>query len=199
MRDINKFLYNEYKKTISIPKLKNKRQIIIAPVGLVGSGKSTVIKPLSKLLSLVRISTDEIRMLARDSHAAEKYDLVSVFREVMTYYLNRGYSLAIDADVSNIEHRELIEFEAIKKDIKIFYIKISPPKKWILEKFAKFKYKKNGLFKNKEEALDNFKNSVKLKWPLVDLDYIYKFDTSKQNLKQQILNCEGLIKKEMFE
>ena len=40
---------------------KANQELILCPVGLVGAGKTTVLKPISKILNLVRVSSDEIR------------------------------------------------------------------------------------------------------------------------------------------
>ncbi|MBU4480038.1 hypothetical protein KKG48_01160, partial [Patescibacteria group bacterium] len=50
-----------FKSQIKIPKNKPKKQIFFCPVGLVGAGKTTVTKPISKKLGLLRISSDELR------------------------------------------------------------------------------------------------------------------------------------------
>ncbi|MDE1944098.1 MAG: hypothetical protein KGH97_01205 [Patescibacteria group bacterium] len=51
-----------------LPELANRlpRQVFLAPVGRVGAGKTTVVKPLAERLGLVRISSDEIRKLLKE-------------------------------------------------------------------------------------------------------------------------------------
>lgn len=62
-----KQIIKKYEETLEIPDTKPEKQIMVCPVGVVASGKTTVIKPLSKKLSLLRISTDEIRKLLKEN------------------------------------------------------------------------------------------------------------------------------------
>ena len=55
-----------YKPQIKIPKIKPEKQFFLCPVGLIGSGKTTVLNLLSERLSLVKISGDEIRKILKD-------------------------------------------------------------------------------------------------------------------------------------
>ena len=51
----------EYEKTLVVPNHKSSPQWMLMPVGLVGSGKTTIVKPLAEHFGLIRISTDEVR------------------------------------------------------------------------------------------------------------------------------------------
>ena len=80
-----------YGSEISIPDEKPRNQFILCPVGLVGAGKTTVVKPLSVKLSLVRISGDEIRKLLKEH--GHNYDQVQdVATVVARRYLDLGYT-----------------------------------------------------------------------------------------------------------
>jgi len=51
-----------YEKSLKFPAQKYQKQLIICPIGLVSSGKTTVVKILCKKLPLLRVSTDEIKI-----------------------------------------------------------------------------------------------------------------------------------------
>src|SRR5262245_50203908 len=56
-------LVEEVKDSLVLPKESPINQFFLCPIGLVGAGKTTVLTPLAKELSLVSISGDEIRKL----------------------------------------------------------------------------------------------------------------------------------------
>ena len=58
---------HEFVKNLEIPSLIPQKQFFFCPVGLVGVGKSTVTKPISKRFNLLRISSDELRKLLLDN------------------------------------------------------------------------------------------------------------------------------------
>ena len=91
-----------YEKTLQIPKDKPEKQIMICLVGTVGSGKTTVIKPLSRKLSLLRISTDEIRKLLKEN--GYRYNNVRKLAYVLAEkYISKGFSVAIDGNCNSEE------------------------------------------------------------------------------------------------
>ena len=96
-----------YKKQIVLPVARPKKKMLLCPVGHIGSGKTTVIKPLAKKLHLVRISTDELRILARDNKLS--LHLERVVTNFVSHFLSKDYSVACDFDCSTLEKRELLE------------------------------------------------------------------------------------------
>ncbi|MDP4010314.1 MAG: hypothetical protein Q8P37_00425, partial [Candidatus Spechtbacteria bacterium] len=87
----------QYEKSLEIPSRKLKQQIAVCPIGVVGAGKTTVIKPLSKKLSVLRISTDEIRKLLKENGYG--YDSVrDIAYALVDAYLAKGFSIAMDGN-----------------------------------------------------------------------------------------------------
>lgn len=74
LSNIEKGIMDEYEAELDIPIQPKRKQFILCPVGIVGAGKTTVMKPLSERLSLVRISGDEIRKILKEHGQA--YDAV---------------------------------------------------------------------------------------------------------------------------
>ena len=87
----------EYEKQIVLPTADKipVKQFFLCPVGLVGAGKSTVVKALSEMLSLVRISSDEVRkFLKEEPHRYEQ--LMEIIRPLAKKLAEQGYSLTFE-------------------------------------------------------------------------------------------------------
>lgn len=184
-------ILKEYERNLEIPDSKPEKQFIICPVGVVGSGKTTVIKPLSKELYLLRISTDEIRELLRENgygyDAARELAYMAIDK-----YLGKGFSIAIDGDCSSKEAKGKIKNFQEKYKVKIFWVHINPPEDFIIHKLKNYKH--TWLFKDAEQAISNFKKS-KAKHQNLDFPFIYTFDTSRDNLEKQIKEAVSIIHK----
>lgn len=186
-------IQKQYEQQIKRPKEKPARQFLLCPVGLVAAGKTTVIKPLAKKLNLVRISSDGIRKILKNNN----YNFDRVHGIVFTIcekYLNQGFSIAIDADCVDAKKVKKIENIAGKFQAKIFWIHINPPEKFIIEKIKR--HKPTWLFPNKNIALRCYKIRKRLHQRL-NFDFIYSFDTSKNNINKQIKEASLLIQKKL--
>ncbi len=190
MSDITEQIYqkikNDYLQQIAVPEHKPTKQYLLCPIGLVGAGKTTVVKPLSKKLSLVRISGNEIRKLFKESGCGyEKvYDLAF---ELIRYFISEGYSICIDSDcASKIEQ---IEKEAAKKDLKLVWIHINPPESFIINKL-------NNLTPNwlgtAEEMVANYYERKPVHED-INLDFTVVFDTSAADIQEQIDSSVSII------
>ncbi len=83
----------EYEKTQVIPGQKPSPQWMLMPVGLVGAGKTTIVKALAAQFGLLRISTDDIRkMLKQKGYGYE--GCREIAETIGKKYLEQGYSLA---------------------------------------------------------------------------------------------------------
>lgn len=182
-----------YERSLKIPGTKQDKQILLCPVGIVGSGKTTVLKPLSKKLSLLRISTDEIRGLLKE----QGYNYIRA-REIafnfIKKYAQHGYSIAIDADCINPDKRKKIEKLAKEIKAKVIWVHINPPEKFIINKLKKFKH--TWLFKDSQDAIQNY-FVRKILHKNLNFPFLYTFDTSRSDLNKQIDSAINIIKKEI--
>ncbi len=179
-----------YEKTLQIPKNKPEKQIMVCPVGYVGSGKTTVIKALSERLSLLRISTDEIRRLLKENGYG--YDDVRKMAYTLAEkYISNGFSVAMDGNCSSEEAQEKINQIKNKHKIKVFWIHINPPEEFILNKLKNYKH--TWLFKNAEQAVENYKTSKAKHHKNINFPFIYTFDTSRDDLDKQIKEAVAII------
>ena len=133
MEEVILKIKKEYQESLIMPNSKRAEQIFLCPVGLVGAGKTTVIKPLSERLGLVKVSTDEVRKLLKEN--GQGYESVKEIVALIIEELARsGYSIAFDMDCGNPIVKEQAEILSKELKIKIYWIHINPPEEFILEK-----------------------------------------------------------------
>lgn len=189
--DFNK-IKERYISQVLVPSSKPTKQCILCPVGLVGAGKSTVVIPLSKKLNLVRISHDEIRKILIDGHF--NYDRSrEVAIEASRFFIEKGYSVCIDANCGSKESFDLIKKVEAKYSLISIWIHINPPEAFIIHKLMNFRH--TWLFNDGNEAVKNYRE-YKEKYgdgTNLGIHFDYVFDTSKPNLQQQIEQATDVI------
>lgn len=181
-------ILQEVDATLAIPQNKPAPQLLLCPVGLVGAGKSTVVKPLSDRLDLVRISTDEIRKRLKE-RGYNYLRTKEIAKILIEKYLDLRYSVAIDADCAG-STKEVISQLTENSSVKAIWIHINPPESFILHKLRTYKH--TWLFKNADEAIDNYFRRKPLHEQL-NLPFLYTFDPSKANLHRQVDEAIHLI------
>ena len=156
---------------------------MLMPVGMIGSGKTTVVKPLAEHFKLIRVSTDEIRKMLREEGGYFTGDCRDIANSISQKYLKLGYSIAVDANTGS---EEGIKYnEKNKKDfpgVQQIFIHINPPVEFIVNKLKNYKH--TWLFRDSEHALERF-NFHKQNFKLPNIPFVYTFDPSKENLKEQ--------------
>lgn len=174
----------EYEKKIEIPKQLSPYKFILAPVGLVGSGKTTVVKPLSKRFSLIRISSDEIREILKGLNYSYTQDDVMYIAEVLLKkYLNKGYGVTFD---SNCENKiDIIDKLGQDFHVKIMWVNINPPEKFILDKLKNMHYNEGHVFKNADQAISTYFKDKPIHRNL-KMTFIAEIDTSQIDIKDKI-------------
>jgi len=183
-----------YLKQIRVPGTKPQRQYILCPVGLVGAGKTTVIKPLAEKLNLVRISGDEIRKVFKEEGFG--YDRVRELMFVLVEsFLEKGFSVAIDSDCASEESREHIKEAEERSGAKALWIHINPPEAFILRKL---KHLTPNWLGTAEAMIENYYRRKPLH-ELLDLPFLYTFDTSRGDLDRQIEEAVSTITESLKE
>ncbi|MEK7615186.1 MAG: AAA family ATPase [Patescibacteria group bacterium] len=175
-------MVTEYLNRIVLPPQNSGVKFILCPIGLVGSGKTTVLKPIAQRLGLARVSGDEIRLLLKEQGFNWTRTIEIAFR-VIQVLVEKGYSIAIDSDCSGPNVIETIEKMAAEHGYKVRFIHINPPEAFILNKLKNFRH--TWLFKNADDALQSYYRRKPLHENL-NLDFVYTFDTSKSDLPNQI-------------
>lgn len=178
-----------YVEQLAVPSERPERQFLLCPIGLVGAGKSTVIKPLVERLHLVRVSTDEIRKLLKE----QGYNHIrtsEIAYSIISDFARNGHSIAIDADCAGNNVADTITQSAKTIGAKVVWIHINPPEAFIINKLKNFQH--TWLFKDADEAIANYYRRKPLHEHL-DYPFIYTFDPSRPDLPKQLNEAVKLI------
>ncbi len=183
-KEVLEKISQEYEKTLTIPEVKPSPKWMLMPVGLIGSGKTTILRLLAEHFNLIRVSTDEVRKML--SNAGYSYEgCRDIANTISQKYLKRGYSIAVDANTGS-EHgikynqKNQEDFPSIQQ----IFIHLNPPVDFIASALRNDK-QKFWLFGDGERAVERFefhRNNFKLP----DIPFTYTFDISKDNLDEQI-------------
>ncbi|OGG48938.1 hypothetical protein A3G63_03395 [Candidatus Kaiserbacteria bacterium RIFCSPLOWO2_12_FULL_52_8] len=173
----------DYEKTLVVPEVKPSPQWMLMPVGLIGSGKTTVVKPLAKHFGLIRVSTDEIREQLKQRGYTYK-GAREIAHELTKKYLRLGYSIAVDGNTGSMTGLEYNKKTAEAfPHVQQLFIHINPPDKFVIDKLNKYPH--TWLYKDGSHAVDNFLTNKK-NFTLPNLSFVYTFDTAKENLPSQL-------------
>ena len=97
--------------------------VVIAMVGLVGSGKSTIARELADRLHAVIIRTDEIRGALRKVHAESLASVEVIASCLAREALLRRVNIVLDADVVTTEKKKQVERLVESFDAKLWYVR----------------------------------------------------------------------------
>jgi len=103
-------------------KRKTKKPVILAMVGLVGSGKSAIAKELAKLIGAKVIESDRIRVELRK--AGKSYEGVQkIAEDTVRKIIKQGGNVVLDADFVNPKKRADLRKQAKKLGAKLLFIR----------------------------------------------------------------------------
>jgi shikimate kinase len=183
----------EYEQTLVIPDHTHSPQWMLLPVGMVGSGKTTVVKALAEHFGLVRISTDGLR--ERLKNRGYSYEGArDISHDLTKKYLQLGHSVAIDANTGSkfgIEHARKIR-EAFPQ-VRYVYIHSNPPESFILANLRNSD--KPWLYRDAQHAIDSF-HVHKETYAVPDMPFVYTFDPARGDFTKQL--SEGIAAIESF-
>lgn len=103
--------------------MKTKQPIIVAMVGLSGSGKTSVARELAKYLHAEVIEGDSIRVLLRKEKLG--YEKARAVVEALAEeYIRRGKNVVIDSDFVDAKKRKVLEKKALILGVRIAYVRV---------------------------------------------------------------------------
>lgn len=185
-------IVSEYERGLYIPDVKPQTQYILCPVGLIGSGKTTVLKLLSKELWLVRLSSDDVGQALHDENLIPaSNDMAEIMEGLFENYLSKGYSIAADMDCASASSQEFLVELKLKHNLPLIWIHINPPEDFILE--IGLNNKPSWMFESKDAAVESYKKRKNLHKDF-NAPFVYIFDTSLPNLPAQVIEASKLIK-----
>ena len=179
-----------YERSLEIPTHKPLPACIVLPVGRVGAGKTTVMKPMCQKLSLLRISTDEIRLLIEDRSYFEGYPQ-QIAISLAKKYAKLGYSIGVDANCSTIWQSATLTELLTSSQLQSFWIHVNPPEDYIIKKLTHHPPSK--LFTNATEALSCYQQS-KQKIITTGIPFVYEFNPAREDLEEQVNEAVHKIK-----
>lgn len=107
---------------IQIKKRATKQPIVVAMVGLVGSGKSTVANDIAELIGATVVNGDEIRIGLRKQ--AKSYRNVRLIAENMAIEIvNKGGNVVLDSDFIDAKKRASIREKAKQAGAKVVFVR----------------------------------------------------------------------------
>ena len=110
-------------------------QFLLCPIGLVGSGKTSVLHALQQHLDFVRVSTDDIRaILKRDGFNFQR--TAELAMQIVVRCIEGGFSVALDADCARAGISSFMEKFVADHNVKLAWIHIKTPESVILERLA---------------------------------------------------------------
>lgn len=178
----------EYEKELALPKTRPIPQVIIAPVGLIGTGKTTVSKLLEKELPILRIEGDAIRRLLRAR--GEREHSHEMRKRVGLKYFKEGYSILFDSDGATgaleDDYRKYVD-----DGLKIVWLHIKAPEEIVIERLKN--RPPDPIFPEAPRAIDGYFRRKRLHENLTK-SFTYTFDTSLP-IEPQIREAIPLIKK----
>lgn len=176
----------EYEQTLVIPDKKPSPQWMLLPVGLIGSGKTTTMKPLAEHFGLVRICTDDLRerlKLRGYGFAGTR----EVAHELTKKYLGLGYSLAIDANAggkTGLEYNRKVK--EVFPQVRQVFIHINTPEEVII---TQLKNRKHSLiFRDAAHAIERH-HFHKNNFTLPDIPFVYTFNPAQGDFPKQLEQC----------
>ncbi len=139
----------EFISLLKAPKRKSKNPVVVAMVGLIGSGKSSVAKALAPLIGATLIGGDSIRITLRQR--SQDYNPVrNITKKATIAALKLGSNVVLDSDFVVQKKRKDLE-KTFKSNI--FYLRTFAERDTMIGRLIKAKYTPRDLFKNSTIAI----------------------------------------------
>lgn len=185
---------DRYISSVQVPDRKTKNPFILATAGLIGSGKSTVIKPLAKKLGLVVISTDSVREILRSAgfNFAKAREIAV---QADNHFHSLGYGIAVDANSGSKLGIEITKNVRREQQVPVVWIHVDTPEAVVLERLRA--RKKDWLFRDGDHAVSEYYRNKELNKDMLKekLPFLYTFDTSRTDIDAQIEEAAQIIEK----
>ena len=132
---------------LKIAKRETKKPVVVATVGLIGSGRSSIANQLAKLTKATVIDGDAIRVALRKKN--QDYGQVrSITQRAAIHVLKKGSNVVLDGDYVDSQKRKILEEKVKKLQGRVLYIRTIADRDVMIERLIKARYNPNrDLFK----------------------------------------------------
>ncbi len=119
-------LSQDFLSRLKLPAKKSDSSFVIAIIGLVGSGRTTVAKRIAECVSgAVLVQSNSARFLLKEAGLPWGENVRQILKEVAKDLLSKGYGVVFDGNASDKEDRKNI-YEIVRgTGAKTFYVRIT--------------------------------------------------------------------------
>lgn len=170
---------------------KTQMPFVLAPVGMIASGKTTTIRALAEYFSLVIVRTDDIRDFLKD-RGFNFRRTVEIAMSLAVKYVKLGYGVALDADIVSPYHRSALGDLCDRFEIPVISIHVKTPEEVILKRLHAGNPDRD--YKG-QEAIERYFERKPLHRD-IDIDFDYEF-AGDGDLDSQVHESIGAIEKKL--
>lgn len=134
-----------YLATLDIGARKTKKPVIVALLGLVGSGKSSISQELAPLIGATVVESDAIRIQLRKAGEQYKYAR-QIAENVALEVIKRGGNAILDTDHADIKKRASTRRKAQKAGADLHFVRTSADPHVMLGRMLTSEYSVDDLF-----------------------------------------------------
>lgn len=198
--DLSELTEAYYAEIEALAEARQSPQFALCMIGLIGAGKSTVLRALTKALPIVAISGDAVRKIAKEKGLPEltPEQTADINGEIVSRFVKEGYRVAYDNDFANPSIRTLRRERDKALKLPEIWVRVTAPEDVIIRRLQK---RPLGHFPNMEAVTRSFYERKALheaqSIELATLPYVYIFDTSLPNLDQQVIDAAAAIKRQL--
>jgi len=149
MSKFSEQIKSEMVRGARVKKRRTKTPVILAFVGITGSGKSTIAKALGKILGWKIIEKDAIRVKLREEgfgFTPEKTD--KIYYALINNAVSSGRSVILSSNFAEKNKRKKLEKFARKNGARILYLCLICDRDVMLERIIGAKYSHKTMFKS---------------------------------------------------
>lgn len=119
-------MVQDFLSKVRLPEVKADKLFIVAMIGLIGSGRTTVAEMFAeKLKGAVLVKSDSARYLLKEINLPWGENVRQILKGVAVDLLGRGYGVVFDGNAADEEDRKNISEIANQTGAKVFYVRIN--------------------------------------------------------------------------
>lgn len=119
-------IVQDFLSRLKLPEAKADKRFVVASIGLIGSGRTTVAKMfVEKLKGTILVRSDSARYLLKEKGLPWGDNVRQILKGVAVDLLGRGYGVVFDGNAADEEDRKNISEIANQTGAKVFYVRIN--------------------------------------------------------------------------